>query len=566
MDPLLNPDISEKRSTASLPQFDATEGLSSIRGEPESSCAAQDASEELPESLVSSVDCLENQSEESAADEARGNYLARDLEPSRASTDGAGGPPHLPWRGSIGTGSASRVESAVHRVSLAAVAKSRELARAARHELSFGRSSPAAQAEAEALEGGGGAAVQSHSAEVERLRAMTDAVEEDAAEESRVNRETAAMMVERLEEAKRSCEGYAKMFSSMAAAEDGYVKAMEAVSRDATKPLMMSTASAGMQQSGNTAMLELPLVVARAHGRARDALLADAAEFHEFIAKFGEALRQLRSGAQQLSKEVQGARQNLQRALSAHEVACVSADTDGGRARIAQVEQDPWMTEALLARAHSRLRRRLREEREHADAASRRMQELESERSALMSKVSGRCFKHLETAASAVVDRASDLAGAVQAEGSALEATRLMEAAERASATGRELASRQAESLESLTSELFCSPEILRQGPMELWNPSAAEWGEKHFVLTRSGFLHWFDSPEDVSGSDALNLWRCSIEAGEPPIFSLHEGGHGVWFAGGSRPRVVALKAADVDDCCEWVIAIREEISCRSSS
>lgn len=28
-----------------------------------------------------------------------------------------------------------------------------------------------------------------------------------------------------------------------------------------------------------------------------------------------------------------------------------------------------------------------------------------------------------------------------------------------------------------------------------------------------------------------------------------------------SRERKVSFKAADIDDCCEWVIAIREEIA-----
>lgn len=195
----------------------------------------------------------------------------------------------------------------------------------------------------------------------------------------------------------------------------------------------------------------------------------------------------------------------------------------------------------------------------------------------------------------------------------------LMEAAEQAAEISRELAAKQAENLEGVATELFCSPEILRQvrggspvspssslrscpvslslfalarlspppfvppelslvpfcflsllsttsaplggfaslyaeglqgrsppprgnvaaparkaplnfplpfpcqGLMEVWKAESMEWAEQHFVLTRSGFLHWFESTDHLLPVDAMNLGRCSIEAGEPPIFSLQE-------------------------------------------
>lgn len=77
--------------------------------------------------------------------------------------------------------------------------------------------------------------------------------------------------------------------------------------------------------------------------------------------------------------------------------------------------------------------------------------------------------------------------------------------------TNQALAARQAESLSNVSQELFCSPEIIRQGPMGLWRPKTSSWENVHFVLTRAGFLHWFRSMEEVAPQEEvpLNLSRC---------------------------------------------------------
>lgn len=75
--------------------------------------------------------------------------------------------------------------------------------------------------------------------------------------------------------------------------------------------------------------------------------------------------------------------------------------------------------------------------------------------------------------------------------------------------TSKALAERQAEAVSSVSQELFCSPEIIRQGPMDMWQSKNSTWVSAHFVLTRAGFLHWFKSMEDVVPQDTpLNLCR----------------------------------------------------------
>ncbi len=164
------------------------------------------------------------------------------------------------------------------------------------------------------------------------------------------------------------------------------------------------------------------------------------------------------------------------------------------------------------------------------------------------------------------------------------------------------LAARQAHAIEDASSDLFCSPEILRQGPMEIWEARGGSWLAAHCVLTRAGFVHWFKNMEDPEALDVLNLgeswvllgvglerrlggivlgWevvsntihrvcihqtqahnthapltaptgRCQFEQGKAPVFNLVEssGGAMSWLGGHSRK--VTFQAPSVEECCEW--------------
>jgi hypothetical protein len=63
----------------------------------------------------------------------------------------------------------------------------------------------------------------------------------------------------------------------------------------------------------------------------------------------------------------------------------------------------------------------------------------------------------------------------------------LREVAATATRTAEGLASRQTECLHSVCHELFCSPEIVRQGDLQVWEPATERWRKCHFVLTRAG-------------------------------------------------------------------------------
>lgn len=126
-------------------------------------------------------------------------------------------------------------------------------------------------------------------------------------------------------------------------------------------------------------------------------------------------------------------------------------------------------------------------------------------------------------------------------------------------AASSQLASRQADALEDVVQELFCSPEITRQGEMERWDPRTSTWSRRHFVLTRAGYLHCYERMSDAAKCDVLKLSRCEVEQGEAPVINLIEGGIASWLTRGSRKLV--LKASSVEEYCEWALALREAIA-----
>ena len=106
-----------------------------------------------------------------------------------------------------------------------------------------------------------------------------------------------------------------------------------------------------------------------------------------------------------------------------------------------------------------------------------------------------------------------------------------------------------------------------RQGGLALQDASGT-WNECHCVLTKAGRLHWFADVGSVGRKGGLAvLGRCQFEQGDAPAFNLVEqtgppiaktlavlGGMG-------RLRCLAFKAASVEECCEWAIALREAIA-----
>eukprot|EP00873_Tetraselmis_striata_P019825 jgi/Tetstr1/440089/TSEL_028447.t1 len=446
------------------------------------------------------------------------------------------------------------------RVSFSALAKSHDLAKAAKMELHFG-TSPDGRPNMFPEGEHGDSFLLAHDLEVQRQRSVMDSVRDDARAESTLLREMLSLVVERLGRARSSCSLYARLFADMASAESQYSKRLQSVGSEALKHTSAFTDTSLVQDGQQDTALQLPLLVARAHAQTADSLAADAESLKTMEDELNAAWKAVSSDSLRLTQDSKVALHNLSRAFNAHEAACRSVDMlvkeVEGSGRAVQLENDPWVTESLLAKAHKHLRTCLEDGRLCLDASFLKLQQLELKRTALLSRMLSGCFGCYETSGRTVHDRAVELAGAAKAAAVETDMEGVLLAASKAMDSSNALAAHQKESVESVATELFCSPEILRQGAMELWDSTDMEWVEYHFVLTRSGFLHWFISTDDIQPTDGMNLQRSSMEAGEPPIFSVLEDGHGPWFAA-KRSRKVTFKAQDVEDCCEWVIAIRD--------
>ncbi|BDA42712.1 hypothetical protein COCOBI_03-6050 [Coccomyxa sp. Obi] len=221
---------------------------------------------------------------------------------------------------------------------------------------------------------------------------------------------------------------------------------------------------------------------------------------------------------------------------------------------------DPWLTEARTVAAHGALQRAQAAEREFLTRAFAKVKALELQRTAAIKDVIAAFVVAYRTDLGAVkADTAPLLRVAEQIDGEA-DLAELTASSAAAAETGAALGARQAEALEAASQELLCSPEIIRQGEMARWVSGSGKWTDCHFVLTRCGFLHWFNNsppaPADIVPADSLNLSRCQFETGEAPEFNLVEMAPGMF----GRSRRLIFRASNVEECCEWAISLREAI------
>ncbi|KAG1662077.1 hypothetical protein FOA52_005324, partial [Chlamydomonas sp. UWO 241] len=68
-----------------------------------------------------------------------------------------------------------------------------------------------------------------------------------------------------------------------------------------------------------------------------------------------------------------------------------------------------------------------------------------------------------------------------------------------------------------------------------------------------------FKSGDQVEPLGVLSLGRCQFEAGTAYCFHVMDVKPSGWLVGARHHRY-SFQAPSVDDCCEWVVAIREAI------
>ncbi|KAG2450052.1 hypothetical protein HYH02_000156 [Chlamydomonas schloesseri] len=402
----------------------------------------------------------------------------------------------------------------------------------------------------------------SYDAELARQRAAVAAIEDDVEEECKVNRELAARITERLDNSCKILEGLAALLSALGAAESAYATAMAAAAR---VKLVGLEADDGELRAAGEALLRVPSVIDQAHRPLQGTLTGLSKDVMSLLGRYRAAAREVSSEAAAAQRHIDTIRKQLQAALGDHGAACrglegVLADRAAGRPTRAP-ESDPWATEGRLVLEQTALQTWQDRERAALRKGFQQVTDLEQQRLELVKAAMTSAVDSYRAALLPLQHDLHSMNDVLQAIQPEVKLSTLRDMAATATRTAEGLGARQAECLHSVCHELFCSPEITRQGDLQVWEPATERWRKCHFVLTRAGYLHWFPKAEEVKPLDGLALARCAFEAGKAPRFNIIETAKGGGWLGGIRGRRLSFQAASVEDCCEWAIAIREAIA-----
>ncbi|GLI68925.1 hypothetical protein VaNZ11_013347 [Volvox africanus] len=399
-------------------------------------------------------------------------------------------------------------------------------------------------------------------AEIARQRASLAAIEDDVEEESRVNRELASRITERLENSCRILEGLAELLTALGKAEAAYASAMAVASR---VRLLGLDADDGELRSAGEALMRVPSVIDQAHRPLHATLTGMAKDVTSLLFRYRAAAREVSAEAAITHRNIDAARRQLATALGDHVVACRSFEAvlaeRHRRLPTRGPEEDPWATERRLVQEQQVLQRWQDRERELLKTGFQRVTELEQQRLELSTQA---MTVAVDSYRAALLPLQTDLEtmmtvlSVIQPD---MKLNTLREMAATASRTAEGLAARQAECLHSVCHELFCSPEIVRQGDLQIWESATQRWRKCHFVLTRAGYLHWFTRAEEVRPLDSLTLARSTFEPSKAPRFNILEVPKSSSWLGGLRGRKLEFQAASVEECCDWAVAIREAIA-----
>ncbi|GLC35841.1 hypothetical protein PLESTB_000499900 [Pleodorina starrii] len=399
-------------------------------------------------------------------------------------------------------------------------------------------------------------------AEIARQRAALAAIEDDVEEESRVNRELAGRVTERLENSCRILEGLAALLTALGQAEAAYATAMAAASR---VRLLGLEADDGELRAAGEALMRVPSVVDQAHRPLHATLTGMAKDVTALLSCYRAAAREVSTEAATAHRNIDAARRQLAGALGDHVTACRAFEAVLAERQRRQPtrgpEEDPWATERRLVQEQQSLQRWQDRERALLKTGFQRVTELEQQRLELSKQAMTVAVDSYRAALLPLQTDLESMTAVLRAIQPEVKLSMLRDVAATATRTAEGLAARQTECLHSVCHELFCSPEIVRQGDLQVLEPATERWRKCHFVLTRAGYLHWFTRAEEVRPLDSLALGRSTFEAGTAPRFNILEVPKGTSWLGGIRGRRLMFQAASVEECCEWAIAIREAIA-----
>ncbi|KAL6765171.1 hypothetical protein V8C86DRAFT_2462524 [Haematococcus lacustris] len=459
-----------------------------------------------------------------------------------------------------------------------------------------------------------------HSGDVERQRQALEQLDLDIQDESGVAAEISGLIVKQLEGSSRMLSGLVKLVHGLATAESAYVAALRSTSAAcAGRALSVGNSATAIGPScaalaksrspvkaedsalcgeqaqvhgspnvqsesslvvvGLAALSKLPDSLTASHGNIATSLARLAQQLQRLLHRFQATCRDVRDEFAALNSALNSGRRALDGLLKQHAAACEEFDqllqlqAEGQVVRGPQT--DPWAAEALLVQEQQGLQRWQDKERSFLNTAFSQAKDLEAARLELVHQVLATASEVYQAAALPLQPELQRMAqacaapcvwGTLGADQAGQQLSELTKAAATASEAAGMLAARQAESMQAASAELFCSPEIVCQGPLELWEEAAGRWQPGHAVLTRAGFLHWLRGDGCLPPACSIALARAQLESSQPPLITLNAGpsqqaaGWGVLgsLLGALRVRRLTLRAPSTDSCCEWVLAVRE--------
>ncbi|GAX78348.1 hypothetical protein CEUSTIGMA_g5790.t1 [Chlamydomonas eustigma] len=344
-----------------------------------------------------------------------------------------------------------------------------------------------------------------------------------------------------------------------------------AASHQASVPLPLPHSPSPVDQDPLHVLLDalavLPGTIAAAHGQLQSALSSLFTDCGRLRDDFGEACSRAVMEGSRMQGEVEAGRRSVVKAYQQHVMVCRSFDevlrSRAQGSALRGPEHDPWATEATLARQHQVLRLAQDAERGFLKRAFAHARVLESRRFELSKQAVAVVAGSYRAALLPVQHDLVSLLDSAHTVDTAAKLGKLSKAAATAEDIANKAAERHAQSVAGVCQELFCSQEIIRQGEMQYLDAPLSRWASGHFVLTRAGFLHWFRSIEEVQPLGTLHLSKCQLEAGTAFCFHVLESRATGWL-GSTRSYRFSLHAPSVEDCCEWVVAIREAIAVAS--
>ncbi|MEW5309558.1 MAG: hypothetical protein WDW38_001439 [Sanguina aurantia] len=421
------------------------------------------------------------------------------------------------------------------RFSMDTITKSLDLAKAARKEMDGRQHSMVIDTQRSGASSSSEFVVGVHDLEVLRQQAAADEVDKGVVEESGINKQTSDLVLLHLDRSRKCLQSLAKLLQALSAAESAYVAAMWS----AAKMCIVCEGDDEQMRSAAASLCRLPSVISQAHRPLHANLTSLSLDVVKLLDSYRSTSRELATEAGEVAK-------NINRRAR-------------GRPSRAP-ELDPWATEARLVQEHKALQQWQDSERAFLRSSFSRVSELEAQRTTLTKQVMTATGVGYRAALLPLQHDLLELADTLQ---TGQPAGRLSELKRMASAVGdnaQALAQKQALDIAGVCEDLFCSPEIERQGDMKQWSVLTSLWSQCHFVLTRAGYLHWFSSMGHLQPLDMLHLARCQFEQGEASHFSITEVRSGGWLVG-SKSRKLTFQASSVEECCEWAIAIREAIA-----